>query len=127
MTYFADLAPYDYSAGRGDVGFSVGWLDKHHDFEKWNPPPAFVDALRALTETTQVHKTRGYHCCEFCESTDGRPIDQAPLGSLEIKVTGSDGRTYFAPDLIYHYVTAHRYRPPDSFVSAVLRDDGAGV
>src|SRR4051812_16248186 len=122
MTYFADLAPYNYLAGCADVGFSVGWLDKHHDFETWSPPSAFVDALRTLTETAHVHKTRGYHRCEFCASTDGQPIDHAALSSFEITVTGSDGRTYFAPELIYHYVTAHSYRPPDSFISAVLKD-----
>ena len=28
--------------------------------------------------------------------------------------------TYVAPNLIYHYVTRHWYRPPKGFVDAVL-------
>jgi hypothetical protein len=46
------------------------------------------------------------------------------LGSAEIRVPGSGGRIYAAPDLIYHYVEAHGYRPPDEFVEAVMATAG---
>jgi hypothetical protein len=35
-------------------------------------------------------------------------------------VFGSDGRTYAAPTLVYHYVVRHHYSPPEEFVRAVL-------
>ncbi len=42
------------------------------------------------------------------------------LGSAEIRVFGSNGVTYAAPDMIYHYVAEHEYKPPDEFIEAVL-------
>ena len=44
-----------------------------------------------------------------------------PLGNAEIIVFGQRGKIYVAPNMIYHYVTAHHYKPPDEFVQA-LRD-----
>jgi hypothetical protein len=32
-----------------------------------------------------------------------------------------DGQLFAAPTLIVHYVDAHRYRPTDAFIDAVLR------
>jgi len=42
------------------------------------------------------------------------------LGSAEIRVVGQDGTVYAAPDLIYHYVVVHDYRPPEEFIQAVM-------
>jgi hypothetical protein len=41
------------------------------------------------------------------------------LGSAEIRVFSESGAIYAAPDLIYHYMAAHRYKPPEQFVSAL--------
>ena len=44
------------------------------------------------------------------------------LGSAEIRVQGKEGKVYAAPTLIYHYVAAHDYDPPQEFVEALLAD-----
>jgi len=44
-----------------------------------------------------------------------------PLGHAEIWVEREDGTQIAAPNLVYHYVTEHQYRPPDYFIDAVLR------
>jgi hypothetical protein len=44
------------------------------------------------------------------------------LGSAEVRVVGA-GVTHAAPDLIYHYVVRHEYRPPEEFIRAVLGQD----
>src|SRR5439155_5623857 len=53
----------------------------------------------------------------------GTPPDpsQRPLmlGGAEIRVFGERGRIYAAPNLIYHYVVAHHYKPPDEFLQAL--------
>jgi hypothetical protein len=41
------------------------------------------------------------------------------LGSAEIRVFHDD-QAFAAPDLIFHYVTAHRYAPPPVFVAGVM-------
>ena len=43
------------------------------------------------------------------------------LGSAEIRVLGGGGKVYAAPNLIYHYVAKHKYRPPEEFIEAVMR------
>jgi len=42
-----------------------------------------------------------------------------PLGSAQIFVFGERGKIYVAPNMIYHYVTAHRYKPPEEFICAL--------
>jgi hypothetical protein len=42
------------------------------------------------------------------------------LGSAEIRVPGKSGIQYACPNMIYHYLQDHNYRPPDEFITAVL-------
>jgi hypothetical protein len=77
-----------------------------------------------------VNLTRGFHHCNLCPLpaegqfpepvTVATPDGEVMVGHGEIRVTGEDGVTYASPDLIVHYVTVHRYRPPQKFVDAVL-------
>jgi hypothetical protein len=41
------------------------------------------------------------------------------LGDGEIRVPARGEVTYVAPNLIYHYVVAHQYLPPDVFLDAL--------
>ena len=43
----------------------------------------------------------------------------AYLGNGEIRVRG-EAAYYASPTLIYHYVVAHHYKPPEEFIEAVL-------
>jgi hypothetical protein len=40
------------------------------------------------------------------------------LGDAEIHVQDAKGRTFIAPDLLYHYILAHGYCPPREFIEA---------
>jgi hypothetical protein len=44
------------------------------------------------------------------------------FGSAEIRVIGSDSVIYAAPNLVFHYVRDHGYKPPQSFIDAVLAE-----
>jgi hypothetical protein len=46
------------------------------------------------------------------------------LGSAEIRVFGRSGVIYAAPNLIFHYVKDHAYRPPREFIDAVVTGPG---
>ena len=41
------------------------------------------------------------------------------LGYADIYIFGKRGKIYKAPNMVYHYVTAHHYKPPDEFVEAL--------
>jgi hypothetical protein len=92
-------------------GFAVGWLDAKHCFEKGATPDTFRRKLRRLS-SRPVRKTRGFHLCPFCQ---GEPA----CGNGEIEVRAASGNVFVCPVLIVHYVEAHNYKPPESFVRAV--------
>jgi hypothetical protein len=41
------------------------------------------------------------------------------VGSAEIRVFSAAGDAYAAPNLIYHYVRTHWYKPPEEFLRAM--------
>lgn len=53
----------------------------------------------------------------------GIPLDpteiKLALGADEIRVIGERGQVYAAPNMLYHYVTVHGYKPPDEFIQAL--------
>ncbi len=66
---------------------------------------------------------RGIHGCEYCRprrsDVGQRHGEMRLLGSAEIRVFAASGAIYAAPDLIYHYMTVRRYKPPDQFIAAL--------
>jgi len=128
--YFADLSPYTYlpSEAGSLPALNVGWLERGQPFPRGAVTEEFLDRLFAACRSP-VAATRGFHVCSLCPPPSGgvpRPatirragVEQS-VGSAEIRVRGGDGRVYAAPTLVYHYVEAHRYLPPQEFVAAVI-------
>jgi hypothetical protein len=114
-----DLSPHGDSPRR----LNVGWLENGHPFPQGKVPDKFAERLFRMC--LKSRKTRGFHLCPFCPqspkaktySHKGKDIS---FGSGEIAVRGKHWKTYVAPDLIYHYVVEHQYKPPDEFIEAVL-------
>lgn len=129
MTHFQDGTDYSYMPEFVDGSVNVGWLDGAEPFPTGEVPPEFADRLAELCGKA-VNLTRGFHHCNLCPLpeegqfpkpvTVPTPAGEAMLGHGEIRVSGTDGVTYAAPDLVIHYVTAHQYRPPQKFIDAVL-------
>lgn len=130
MTWYADLSPYEYSAGSvpaGTEALNIGWLEAPHEFPHGTVPPEFVEALGTLCRDDRREVMRGWQNCTFEPGRD--PFDPPPsiqvgdrtvqLGNGEVRVTTPDGRWLIAPTLVHHYVTAHSYRPPEEFIEAV--------
>ena len=124
MAYFPDLSEYTYfelSKGRS-LTRNVGWLDAMHDFPAEEAASELLDLLWQYC-LVLVLSTRGLHSCEFCSSEyptyEARGDLKVLLGSAEIRVFSKSGDVYAAPNLIYHYVSCHRYQPPAPFVAAL--------
>ena len=135
--------PENYLAPENSVDvLNVGWLEHPYPFEKGEVPLIFIDKLLKLC-LNSFNKTRGYHVCNICENPMVFPMKiktggieavfnlplpttiirgevQMMLGTAEVRVVGQTGLIYAAPDLIYHYVTEHKYLPPQEFIEAVL-------
>jgi len=132
--YFPDLATYTYWPDNGvrPEMLAVGWLEPPHPIPSGTVPDVFIAQLGKLC-IEPVAATRGYHDCPFppCvdsnESATDADIDGRPvfLGHAEIWVRSPSDTWYAAPTMIYHYITEHRYRPPDEFIDAVLSGHAA--
>jgi len=124
MAYFPDNSDYKYlSSDPG--GKNVGWLSRDMPFPKGEVPPGFIANLADACFKRGANQTRGFHLCEFCSEGAPQPllrrrIKKLRLGSREIHIKASDGTIFKAPDLVYHYVKEHGYRPPEAFILALL-------
>lgn len=127
MTYYADLTRYEFLGGLLgdhviDNALNVGWLSGQIVYTEGNTSKEFQGRLLKFCNGV-VNPTRGWHSCEFCPPTAYDPVRGNPLepfGTAEIRVFYKDN-TYAAPNLIYHYVTEHNYKPPEEFIEAVLQ------
>lgn len=129
MSYFPDLSPYVLAnEGTGFPVLNVGWLTRTKPFPTGDSPPEFQEKLLELCVVGGMNYTLGYHMCDLCRRREivcvrwqGR---EQRLGSGEIWVIGQQA-TYAAPDLVIHYVAAHRYCPPRDFIDGVLTGPGS--
>jgi hypothetical protein len=123
MAYFADLSPYTYIRGLvNQKVLNVGWLSHGHKFREGTVPEEVLAKIFVLCKSP-VNQTQGLHSCEFCPSSQfGQPVErdgvQLRLGSAEIRVPSRSGVEYACPDMIYHYMKDHSYKPPQEFVDA---------
>ena len=123
MTYFEDLSRYTYSNAvpEGISIKNVGWLAINREFPKAHASVNLLDVLWDYCSVI-VTPTRGLHSCEFCVSpahTFVRHGTRLLLGSGEIRIFSLGGDIFSAPNLIYHYIHDHQYRPPAEFVQAI--------
>ncbi|MDG4774193.1 hypothetical protein [Solwaraspora sp. WMMD792] len=143
VAYFDDLTAYSYSDvdtveldwgllqfRPGYDRINVGWLDAPHAFEKGPTPDRFTNALLDIIVAPRINTMRGLHRCPFCPNHPGdsmvsveHPGGRVWLGHTEIRVPSGPGAMFAAPSLIWHYVTAHSYRPPAEFIEAVEQYD----
>ncbi len=121
MTFFKDLTTFEYfqDARRPELqqALNVGWLSALKYYPLGLTSHAFRHKLRDLCAKPQL-QTRGYHPCYLglCKLI---PRSLCAVGSGIVIVRGA--KDFFAaPELIYHYVRWHWYRPPRAFIDAVL-------
>ncbi len=125
MSFYPDLSTYTYHVKVINPNFrNIGWLDDQHTVNQGPVSEEFLDRLWAYCQKS-VREFRGFHFCDFCDAAiqpiiSNRSKEELNLGAAEIRVPGKNDIVYIAPNLIYHYVTAHHYQPPAEFVEAVI-------
>ncbi len=130
--YLPDLGPYRGSAADETIGLeplAVGWLRRGKQFATGPVPATFPARLLAFCRPANrvALFPRPFPC--GLENHPVPPVETdggtLTLGLGEIRVIGEED-IYAAPDLIYHYVVDHGYRPPDLFIEAVLQGPQPG-
>ncbi|MBN2313832.1 MAG: hypothetical protein JXM79_07870 [Sedimentisphaerales bacterium] len=113
MTEYADLTKCSYFSFECEALLAVGWLSANSQYETGDSDPAFFARLLELARSPwEPGVCMGYHECELCQF-------QPAMGKSNIFVP-YQGSIYVAPELIVHYIAAHRYKPPQVFVDAVM-------
>ncbi|MFJ8041529.1 hypothetical protein ACIRBX_13600 [Kitasatospora sp. NPDC096147] len=138
MTHIEDLAPYGcfektvlylpdrYISFRHDPArtLAVGWLGD--DCPHSGPVDGgLLDAVRELMRHQSIALTRGFHTCEICGPVAWADMQEGEakvlageFGNGELRVPGEGGVVYAAPVMLWHYLSAHGYRPPSAFTAA---------
>jgi hypothetical protein len=135
MAWYPDLGRLDYFDFGGVDSTklrAVGWLARKQAFSQGDISPAFLRQLRKLLVAPwQPFILMGFHQCELCPvsrlprfeeillGSYKERGDAVPEGKANLFVPG-EGCVYVAPELIVHYIDAHRYKPPDEFIRAVM-------
>ena len=125
MAHFKDLDDYSYLDEEGHITSKcIGWLEKGISYDTGDVSEEVLDRVWEYCQVSLM-QSRGIHICELCDDEQGwtgkRNGVELRLGSAEIRVFGEDGTIYAAPDLIYHYMRDHHYRPPEAFLEALMR------
>ena len=121
--FYPDLTPFEYSSTY--TGLNVGWLEKGNKFPKEEPSAEFLDALHDVIASGSFKKSicAGLHFCTLCRFRKNfaqRNGNEISMGNSEIAIPYRR-KTYIAPSLVYHYVSSHRYLPPEPFILGVLK------
>ena len=126
VTHIPDNAVCDYFVPDPPESLiAIGWLDPEHDFPRGSVSKEFfVKLLTLLKDPWQPVVFAGVHQCELCQFSGGSRAQfdgkWIPGASWENLFVPYNGRLFVAPELIAHYIAAHRYLPPVEFFDAVL-------
>lgn len=120
MTWFQDGSPCRYFFGLPENRLlSVGWLSSSKTFSKGIIDPSDRNALQILRDQPlprcslrMMSMRLGGHICEFCDD-DSRGYHNVFVPDLALI------QVWVFPALLLHYVDAHRYRPPEPFLTAM--------
>ena len=98
---------------------AIGWLDILEPFEKGKVPDGFVEKLRNLYNNGIIIMTMGFHECEFC--IDEKRSDIAK-SSIEKLLRDEENKIeYIFPEMIFHYMEEHNFKPSNAFINFVIR------
>ncbi|EDS4738597.1 hypothetical protein WJW69_004356 [Salmonella enterica] len=136
VMYFEDNSEYTYFLPDGYTlpGVkNIGWLDCKHPYIKDEVGFDFINKLTAIILKDDdkisyaVNKIRGFYKCGFCNDdmikiTNGEHVKY--LGMSEVWMPSiCEGIYYAFPSLMLHYVEHHEYKPPEDFITSVLKLD----
>jgi len=98
---------------------AIGWLDNSEPFEKGEVSTSFMAKLRLLWNEGLTLMTLGFHECEFCEG--GERIKSS---REKVLIDYNNQTKYIFPEMIFHYIEVHKFKPSNEFIEFVMRTKG---
>ncbi len=101
---------------------AIGYLDiTEPQYEVGEVPNGFVEKLKALYHKGILLASLGFHDCEFCLNQGVKKLPRdarsSSQKSLRDKVNKID---YMFPEMIFHYIIVHMFKPPQDFIDFVM-------
>jgi hypothetical protein len=115
--WYEDLAECDFFGEEySNIIAPVGWLERGRDFPTGTvPKDAFLKLFELKKNPWQIVVSAGFHECDLCQF---QLEFENNVGNSNLCIP-HNGKIYFCPELITHYINAHHYLPPREFVEAI--------
>ena len=113
--HYPDLGNNAYSI-IGDYIRAVGWLSSEHPFPTGDSSAALIARVKQFAHLGGGQREIGWpsefgrHTCELCQTYRTAGEIAVPDANL----------LYMAPNMLHHYMEAHRYAPPTAFAAALM-------
>ena len=99
---------------------AIGYLSIDEEFEKGEVSNNFLTKLKVLWNEGGTLGSLGYHECEFCID-EGNYEKRGKSSSEKTLVDRENKIRYLFPEMIFHYITEHKFKPCDEFIEFVMR------
>ena len=124
MTYYKDFTVCTYFDASEWLCrlIAVGWLEQGKPYPKGSTDSRVADRIHLLRDEFQEafpsRSFRGLHDCYLCSAIHA---GRATLDHSHINLfIPHRGFVFVAPACVDHYIEAHQYLPPESFVDALM-------
>ena len=99
---------------------AVGYLDSSEPFEKGEVSQNFLNKLKILWGEGMILGSLGNHECTLCEG--GYGTGERATSCSEKELVDRDNKIkYLFPEMIFHYITEHKFKPSNEFIEFVMR------
>lgn len=99
---------------------AIGYLDSSEPFEKGEVSTSFLSKLKLLWNEGGSIMSLGFHECTLCEG--GYGTGERATSSSEKTLTDRENKIrYVFPEMIFHYITVHKFKPSNEFIEFVMR------
>ncbi len=100
---------------------AIGYLEFGEKFEKGIVSTNFLNKLRILWHEGGVLGSLGSHECEFCID-EGNYENRGMSSSEKTLVDRENKIKYLFPEMIFHYIEKHNFKPSNEFIEFVMRE-----
>ena len=99
---------------------AIGYLSIDEEFEKGEVSTNFLTKLKVLWGEGIILGSLGSHECEFC--IDEGNYEKRGKSSSEKELVDRENKIrYVFPEMIFHYITEHNFKPSNEFIEFVMR------
>jgi len=98
---------------------TIGFLSIDEGFKKGEVSVSFLTKLRVLWGEGVTLGSLGSHECEFCID-EGNYENRGKSSSEKELVDRENKVRYIFPEMIFHYITEHKFKPSNEFIEFVM-------